>query len=346
MSKNENRLSLFDYKIPKDTLWKLIIEGETEPCLWFFFPKMAAQIDFSKGVRFLGEEFFKLFPELQNNSQNRRLDKLIEVTMKTGETQWLLIHIEVQGYVDAEFTRRMFEYFYRILEKYQKPVTALAIFTDDDPNFHPTEHRISCWGTEMVYHFNTYKLLEKTPADFQDKDNLFSIIMETAWYGLRKNKPDDTALYDIKLQLIRRFLEMGYPKNHIRLILTFLGFYTNFEDTTITKNFTKEMNEIAYKYTGTKDIGQVILEQLDDETRANMEKEVTEKVTKKVTEEVTEKVTEEVTEKVTEEVTEQVMKDSVLKSKQYGLTDIQIAEMYQIPLEEVQRFLEETKDNK
>jgi len=155
------RLNLTNFRIPKDTLWKLIIEGETEPCLRFFFPLMAAQIDFSKGIRFLGEEFFKLFPELNNDTQNRRLDKLIEVTLKTGETQWLLIHIEVQGYVDAEFTRRMFEYFYRILEKYQKPATALAIFTDDDPNFHPTEHRIFCWGTEMVYSFNTYKLAEK-----------------------------------------------------------------------------------------------------------------------------------------------------------------------------------------
>jgi len=312
MSKHKSRLDLINFKIPKDTLWKLIIEGETEPCLWFFFPKMAAQIDFSEGVRFLGEEFFKLFPELQNDSQNRRLDKLIEVTMKTGETQWLLIHIEVQGYVDAEFTRRMFEYFYRILEKYQKPVMALAIFTDDDPDFHPTEHRISCWGTEMVYRFNTYKLAEKTLADFQDKDNIFSIIMETAWYNLRRNKPEDTALYDLKIQLIRRFLKMGYPKNHIRNILTFLGFYVNFEDKTLTENFATKMNEIAYQYTGTKDISEVIMEQLGDQIRANMEKDVNQK--------------------------------AALNLKKEGFTVSKIAKILEMPLEEVQRLFEEPKD--
>jgi len=173
-------LNINFFKVPKDVLWKLVIEGETEPCLRFFFPKMAAQIDFSKGVKFLGQELFKLSPEVKNSAKNRQVDKLIQVTMKTGEVRWLLIHIEVQGYVDKEFTKRMFEYFYRILEKYQIPVTALAIFTDDDPNFQPTEHKISCWGTEMTYRFNTYKVAEKTLEDFQDKGNIFSIIMETA----------------------------------------------------------------------------------------------------------------------------------------------------------------------
>ncbi len=317
MSKRKNRLNLTNFIIPKDTLWKLIIEGETEPCLRFFFPKMAAQIDFSKGVRFLGEEFFKLFPEL-NDSQNRRLDKLIEVTLKTGETQWLLIHIEVQGYVDSEFTKRMFEYFYRILEKYQKPVTALAIFTDDDPNFHPTEHRISCWGTEMVYHFNTYKLAEKTLVDFQDKDNIFSIIMETAWYNLRKNKPEDTALYDIKLQLIRRFLEMGYPKNHIRIILTFLGFYTNFKDKILSENFAAKMDEIAYKHAGAKDISEVIMEQLGDQIREIMREDIT------------------------EEVTEQMIQ--ILKLKKKGFTVSEIADRLEIPVEKVQRILDKLDD--
>ena len=226
----------------------------------------------------------------------------------------MLIHIEVQGYVDAEFTRRMFEYFYRILEKYQKPVTALAIFTDDDPNFHPTEHRIFCWGTEMVYSFNTYKLAEKTLADFQDKDNIFSIIMETAWYNLRKNKPEDTALYDLKFKIIRRFLEMGYSKNRIRNILTFLGFYVNFEDKSLTENFVTKMNEVAYTYTGTKDISEVILEQLGDQIREIMKKDITQQVIQ------------------------------ILKLKKKGFTASQIADELEIPLKEVQSLIKELND--
>ncbi len=348
------RINIANIIVPKDTLWKFVVEEETEPCLHFFFPQMAAQIDFSKEIRFLEQEFFKLVPEIKNNTQDRRLDKLIEVTMKTGEVRWLLIHIEIQGYVDKNFTKRMFEYFYRILEMYQKPITALAIFTDDDPNFHPTEHRISCWGTEMVYRFNTYKLSEKTLADFQDKNNVFSIIMEMAWHNLKKNKPGDTALADLKLQIIRRFLEMGYSKNRIRKILLFLGFYINFEDKSLTENFIYKMNEVTH-YTGVKDIGEVLAEQLGDEIKEfyrekgfkeamemAMEKvteEVTQEITEQVTQEITEQVTQEVTEQVTQEVTEQVTQANILKLQKHGFAIQQIAEMLEIPLEEVKRLL-------
>jgi len=39
----------------------------------------------------------------------------------------MLVHVEMQGYNDAEFSKRMFTYFYRILYKYNKRVTSIAI---------------------------------------------------------------------------------------------------------------------------------------------------------------------------------------------------------------------------
>ena len=43
--------------------------------------------------------------------------------------QWILVHIEVQGYADKEFPERMFRYFYRIFDKYnEKIVTFSASF--------------------------------------------------------------------------------------------------------------------------------------------------------------------------------------------------------------------------
>lgn len=46
----------------------------------------------------------------------------------------------MQGYRDKDFAKRMFTYFYRILDKYGKPVTAIAIFTGSDKNFHPNSY--------------------------------------------------------------------------------------------------------------------------------------------------------------------------------------------------------------
>jgi hypothetical protein len=45
----------------------------------------------------------------------RLADVLVKVFLKDGSEKWLLIHIEVQGYYEKEFGRRMFIYNYRIL---------------------------------------------------------------------------------------------------------------------------------------------------------------------------------------------------------------------------------------
>lgn len=50
--------------------------------------------------------------------------------MKNGTEHWFLIHIEVQGYQDSDFAKRMFQYAYRIMDRYGRPIAALAIFTD------------------------------------------------------------------------------------------------------------------------------------------------------------------------------------------------------------------------
>ena len=84
----------------------------------------------------------------------------------------------------------MFIYFYRIFDKYRKRVAALAILTGDEAS-HPQQYEYSFLNTKLTYEYGTYKLREKTLADFEDKNNPVSIIMEVAWRALKRNKLDD-----------------------------------------------------------------------------------------------------------------------------------------------------------
>ena len=104
----------------QDLLWKAVIEGFFLDLLDFFYAEYVPQIDLSKGFEFLDKELTQLYAD--SKEENRRADKLVKIFLKDGTEHWLLVHIEVQGYQDANFARRMFTTYYRAVDKFNKPV--------------------------------------------------------------------------------------------------------------------------------------------------------------------------------------------------------------------------------
>ena len=194
--------------IGKDGLWKGIIEDLADDLLRFFFPEQVGLIDWERGIEFLDKELQQLFPE--SDGHDRHADKLFKVWLKSGEEQWFLVHVEVQGYPDPDFARRMYEYFYRIEARYGRPVTALAIYTDTDRRCHFKEYHYSFWGTELHYQFNTFVLMDHPSEELAEMDNIFAIVMEAAWQGLNDGKWDQKALLNAKLNLARKLYKKGY----------------------------------------------------------------------------------------------------------------------------------------
>lgn len=140
--------------VEEDTLWKGVIEELVEEFIRFFFPEAVETNDFSKGFVFLDKELEKLSPDAE--SRRRHADKLIRAHLRDGREQWFLVHVEVQGYDDPDFGRRMFQYFYRIRDKYDRPLTALAIYTDRNRKFHFSEYREDYLGTGVRYYFKKF----------------------------------------------------------------------------------------------------------------------------------------------------------------------------------------------
>ena len=96
-----------------------------------------------------------MYPEPDKASDTRFVDKLVKINLLDGREEWILVHIEVQGHPNLQFPERMFRYFYRILDKYQTPVTALAIFTGQDGKNMPARYTYKFFGTSLKYKYNT-----------------------------------------------------------------------------------------------------------------------------------------------------------------------------------------------
>lgn len=161
-----------------------------------------------------------------------------------GSELWFLVHVEVQGYKDERFDRRMFEYGYRIEDRYPYPLTALAIYTDANRATHFKEYRRAFFGTEHIYRFNTYALIDHPVDELQKIDNPFALVMQTAWMTIRR-KPKDPKLLDLKRNLIRSLLERKYSKQKISAVFEFIRHYAHFTNSDFSVKFEHDIELIT-----------------------------------------------------------------------------------------------------
>ena len=142
-----------------DEGWKEVIETFFPPFLQFFFPRIAEGLDLDRGYVFLDKELGRIS---RKGLSGRRVDKLVRVYRKDGGEQWLLVHIEVQGYAQqvGEFERRMYVYNYRIFDRYSKDVVSLAVLTDEEAGFRPEAYRFEFGDFRLGMVFPVVKLLD------------------------------------------------------------------------------------------------------------------------------------------------------------------------------------------
>lgn len=143
-----------------DNLWKAAIEDFLIPFFYYFFPKLAPHINFEK-VKILDKERPNLFAEMSGDG---RADLIIEAPLHDGRNLCFILHIEIQGYYEPNFGERMFRYYYRLRDYYHENIISLAIFTDDNPKFHPKKYvyRSPFDKTTIIHVFNTFKIINKS----------------------------------------------------------------------------------------------------------------------------------------------------------------------------------------
>ena len=224
-----------------DILWKAVLEDIFDDFLRFFYPDADKLFDLEKGFEYLDKELHQLFPPEDDNYAPRYVDKLVKVFTLDGNEEWILVHVEVQGYTDNDFAKRMFQYYIRIMDKYAKPITAFAIFTDTNKNFHPKYYERAYLGTRVTYVFNTFKIIDQDDAELEASNNPFAMAVLSAKTVISRSKPGDEQLFDDARDLVKRLLTRQMPKEKIRNVMNFLRHYLRFEKEEMFAKFEKEI---------------------------------------------------------------------------------------------------------
>ncbi|HZZ79277.1 MAG TPA: hypothetical protein VFE62_12215 [Gemmataceae bacterium] len=98
-----------------DSPWKEVLDQYFEAFVAFFFPQIHRAIDWPRGFETLDKELQQIMPDAEIG--RRYVDKLVKVWRRDGIEEWVLIHIEVQHASADDFARRMFVYYYRLLDR-------------------------------------------------------------------------------------------------------------------------------------------------------------------------------------------------------------------------------------
>lgn len=231
-----------------DLLWKAVLEDVFEDFLYFFFPDAYERFNMEKGFVYLDKEFDRLDVSDDRVPGLRFVDKLVQVFLKNNDDDWVLVHVEVQSQKGKEdFSERMFRYWYRIKDKYNKQVTAFAILTDGNSNFQPERYVEEYLGTGLHYRFNTYKLLDQDEGELRSDPNPFSVVALVVLMSLKNNKADDQRLKKIKHDLVSELNKREVQGIKYKGIMNFVKYYDRFKDPAVMLEFEKEVERLNGK---------------------------------------------------------------------------------------------------
>ena len=247
-----------------DLLWKVILEDVFDDFLCFLNPDANTILDLNRGFEFLDKELEQLYPPENDEYSPKVIDKLVKVFTKTGQEEWILVHLEVQGQYRKDFPKRMFTYFSRIFDKHQKPVTAYAIFTEAEKTIRPNVFMVKFMGTSLCYTFNTFKISHQSDDDLKASNNPFALVVLTvktvlAGKKIINSEERDELLLELKIKLAKQLLNKRIAKEKIRALMNFLKYYVRFENPDINDKFEKEL-EILTERSSTMGIEEFLLD--------------------------------------------------------------------------------------
>ncbi len=197
-----------------DSPWKEALEYYFEAFMAFFFPQAHADIAWGRGHEFLDKELQQV---VRDAELGRRLaDKLVKVWRRDGQEAWVLVHIEVQGQVEADFAKRMYVYNYRLFDRFDQQVVSVAVLGDEQADWRPAEYGYALWNCRVSLQFPTVKLLDYAVRwdELEASANPFAVVV-MAHLKAQATRQDINERFMWKLRLVRGLYERGFTRHDV-----------------------------------------------------------------------------------------------------------------------------------
>jgi hypothetical protein len=207
-----------------DSPWKEAIQQFFRDFLAMCFPQAEAGIDWSREPEFLEQELRALVPEGETGRQ--QVDQLVRVWRLDGGEQWVLLHVEVQSQRDSALERRLYQYHYRLVDRYDVPVATFCLLSDPSPAFLPHTYRQELWDCEVLFRFPTCKLLDFSEEELRASRNPIALVIRAHRAALQRRRRGYAWLYTARKELILGLRDLGYSGTVIRNLMRVIAWIT------------------------------------------------------------------------------------------------------------------------
>ncbi|MBS1664572.1 MAG: hypothetical protein JST68_26240 [Bacteroidetes bacterium] len=196
----------------------------------------------------MDKELLEIFPSSDKKPNAKLVDKLAKVYWRNEKEKWSLVHVEVQGWNDSRFSKRMYCYYARLKELFDRPVVSLAILTGKDAKKIFPNYEDSYIGTNVLFAYNALYLFDFSDEELEESGNLFSLVLLIAKKSLLRGRVSDGKLLEEKLKIVELLVKRGlHSDKKLQKVCAFLKKYILFEDREMDRIFERRFEELTGK---------------------------------------------------------------------------------------------------
>jgi len=205
-----------------DELLKGAFEENFSDFLRFLYPNADNLFDFSKNIQFMDKELLAIVPDRDRKKGKRVADLLAKVFLKDGTEKHIMLNTEIEGGRDAEFAKRIYQYNYRIWDRYDISVATIAVYTGSRKQPKPCEYHREVLDTSLRFKYRTYHIFDHGEEELLAMDNIFAFIVVACQKALLEGKIPDEELGEDRLTIAKTLIAHHYEKDRITNFLIFL----------------------------------------------------------------------------------------------------------------------------
>lgn len=230
-----------------DGLWKEAIERFLHQLLMRTLPALYNDADFSVPPEFLSKELRDTIqrPVAEEHNAPLFVDELIKIRLKNGHSEWILLHIEIQGSGGDDISFRMMLYCSLIFAHHRKMPVGLAILTKPRPKgeiigTYTTEQ----YGASISYNYNCFEVYNQDDNALLQSDNPFDrIFLATKNTISLSGKSKEEKKFSYLIQLTKLLASKGWNIEDRRDIFNFIVRAVNLKDAALRQKFVKEIQD-------------------------------------------------------------------------------------------------------